>query len=202
MSQAQAYLLTWTTYGTWLRGDPRGYVGNTLLGTSLGVAPKNNEYGSPYDADQGRTFNWDLAALKSQPVTLTGAQAQQVAEALIEVAERSHYELLRVSIMSDHVHVLVSAHDDGKEEIARRLKNVTAVRLTQQFGRPAPKDSSCSDGGRWWTRDSNKRESRDRAALMAAEDYVAKQAYKLAEIVDNRVIAQERGYPSAEAEGS
>jgi REP element-mobilizing transposase RayT len=132
---ALAYHLTWTTYGTWLRGDRRGYVGRTLL-SGQAVAPKRHQFGTPYDADHGRTYNYDANAMKGAPVHLTPAQASRVAEALREGCDRAGYALLAAAVMDDHVHVLVAAHPDGKREMMRRLKNVSAVRLTQTFGRP------------------------------------------------------------------
>lgn len=176
--QAIAYLLTWTTYGTWLRGDKRGYVGRTLDGYDS-VRPANNEYGVPYDADDGRTYNRDVNALKSRLMHLTAEQASCVAEALCEAARGAGYDLARAAVMRDHVHVLVGAHPDGKSEVMRKLKSVSAVRLTQRFGRP---------GGRWWTRSGSEREKWDEGVVAAAEAYVASQENKLAEIVDGRVV--------------
>jgi REP element-mobilizing transposase RayT len=176
--QAIAYLLTWTTYGTWLRGDKRGYVGRTLDGDGS-VRPANNEYGERYDADDGRTYNRDFDALKSQPVHLTAEQAACAAEALCEAARGAGYDLARAAVMRDHVHVLVGAHPDSKSEVMRKLKGVSAVRLTQRFGRP---------GGRWWTRSGSEREKWDGGAVAAAEAYVASQENKLAEIVSGRVV--------------
>ncbi|MBN2562587.1 MAG: transposase [Phycisphaerae bacterium] len=212
-----AYLLTWTTYGTWLRGDRRGYVGRTLRRRD-GVAPMRNEYGTPYDADDGRTYNWDANALKSSPANLTQDQAVCAAEAFCEVGARSGYELIRASVMSDHVHVLVSAHPDGKNEIFRRLKNVSAVRLTQRYGRPQPmtprprlggtsvvSGGAVNEGGRWWTKGGSQRENWDEAAVAAAVEYVAGQEHKLAEVIDGvvvRRVAGERGCPPAKAGGS
>ncbi len=176
--QAIAYLLTWTTYGTWLRGDKRGYVGCTLDGDG-GVRPTNNEFSAPYDADDGRTYNRDFSALKSPPVHLTAEQAACAAEALCEAARGAGYDLARAAVMRDHVHVLVGAHADGKSEVMRKLKGVSAVRLTQRFGRP---------GGSWWTRSGSEREKWDEGAVAAAEAYVGGQKGKLAEVVEGRVV--------------
>ncbi len=191
---ALAYLLTWTTYGTWLRGDRRGYVGKSLAGGGS-VVPARNEFGTPYDADDGRTLQWDANSLKSEPVRLSAEQALCVAEALGEGAGRSGYEIVRASVMQDHVHVVVLAHPDGKNEVFRRLKGISAVRLTQRFGRPPAKAGCLSSGrgtenkgGRWWTQDGSKREKRGEAAVAAAVEYVAAQEHKLAEIVDDCVV--------------
>jgi REP element-mobilizing transposase RayT len=185
---ALAYLLTWTTYGTWLRGDRRGYVGRSLAGEGP-VSPKLNVFGTPYQVDDGRTFNWDANAMKGRPVCLTSEQAACAAEALCDLAARVGYDLLCGAVMRDHVHLLVAAHPHGKNEIMRRFKSVSAVRLTQHFGHPPAKaGDSLEKGGRWWTREGSKREKRDEAAVAAAIEYVAEQADKLAEIVDGTVV--------------
>jgi REP element-mobilizing transposase RayT len=202
MKEAIASLLTWTTCGTWLRSDPRGYVGRTLLGAGQGVAPMHNKYDTPFDDDDGRAYSSDHDALKTPPANLSPDQALRAAEALCETAKRSRYELVRASAMANYVHVVATAHDDGKDEMFRRLKNVLAVRLTQRFCPPAVKGGKKSDGGRWWTHDGSKKELRDEGALAAAVDYVAKQEYKLVEIIDNCVVPIERANPPAKAEGS
>ena len=46
------WLLTWTTYGTWLPGDRRGFVG--LQRDLQGVPSIHNSPGTPYDADVPR----------------------------------------------------------------------------------------------------------------------------------------------------
>jgi REP element-mobilizing transposase RayT len=206
--QPIAYHLTWTTYGTWLRGDKRGYVGRTLSQEGS-VTPPHNEYHSLYDADDGRTYNRDANALKSSPVHLNAQQAACAATALCEAAEHAGYELLRAAVMADHVHVLVAAHPDGKREMLRRLKNVAAVRLTQQFGRPAPRgcpssagnpsakaegsriaaEGSRGEGGRWWTRLGSLREKWDEGSAAAAMEYIVQQTGKLAEVVDGRMVS-------------
>ena len=41
------YLLTWTTYGSWLRGDERGFVGPVLEHGEYAV---HNRIGAPYSS--------------------------------------------------------------------------------------------------------------------------------------------------------
>lgn len=198
--EALAYLLTWTTYGTWLRGDSRGYVGRTLAGGEQ-VVPAHNDYGTPYDALDGRTRNTDATRLKSQPVYLTREQCTCVALAFCEVSETAGYQLLRASVMPDHVHVLTAAHAHGMREIMRRLKSISSVRLTQRFGHPPAKaGGSCDGGGRWWTRGGSLREKRSEAAVAAAAIYVERQGSMLAEVVNGRVV-WESGASSNEPPG-
>ena len=58
------WLLTWTTYGTWLPGDQRGFVSNVPNGS--GPEVRHNIPGTPYDAD-------DEGACDSVPWTIWSA---------------------------------------------------------------------------------------------------------------------------------
>jgi hypothetical protein len=40
MAAPLAYLITWTTYGTWLPGDKRGWVESGKAGVQLSDAPR------------------------------------------------------------------------------------------------------------------------------------------------------------------
>ena len=44
MSEIVGYMLTWTTYGTWLQGDARGYVKNgKILSENKGLEKANRK---------------------------------------------------------------------------------------------------------------------------------------------------------------
>ena len=178
MSRAVGYLLTWTTYGTWMRGDARGYVGETLQPDGS-VLPRVNEPGKNYSADDSLTLTTDLARLKNRPVLLGQSEATVVAEALVELSRRRAYMIRSAAVMSDHVHVAMDAEPEEARWAIRRFKSITAVRLSQRFGSPS---------GRWWTREGSKRIKESRSAYEAAIRYVANQSGKLAEVVDNQVV--------------
>lgn len=60
------WLLTWTTYGTWLPGDVRGFVSDVKDGP--GPEVRHNIPGAPIDADDERVRKLALDNLVGQPV--------------------------------------------------------------------------------------------------------------------------------------
>lgn len=66
-----ALLETWTCYGQWLPGDPRGYVSNTL--TDEGYRPKRNQVGTAYDHDE-RATHQRAKILQKHPTTWLTAE--------------------------------------------------------------------------------------------------------------------------------
>jgi hypothetical protein len=67
------WLLTWTTYGTWLPGDTRGFVSDVRDGP--GPEVRHNVPSTPYDADDPRVRQRALGLLVGQLVWLTAEQA-------------------------------------------------------------------------------------------------------------------------------
>src|SRR5205085_12627627 len=97
---------TWTCYGTWLPGDSRGYVSNTL-GHVPGFLPRENVPGTPYTADDPRTRAHARALQQDSTVLLTRAQAQAVATALVDSARKGGWTIVRAAVMANHVTVAV-----------------------------------------------------------------------------------------------
>src|SRR5690348_3503186 len=104
------WLLTWTTYGTWLPGDARGFVSN--VSAEGGTEVRHNIPGTPYDADDARVRQRALANLVGQPVWLTAEQASLVARQLQETAEYRGWTLLAYAIMANHIHLVVGVPAD------------------------------------------------------------------------------------------
>ena len=65
----RTWLLTWTTYGTWLPGDERGFVSNVAEGD--GPEVKHNVSGTPYDARQRGLALAARTQMKGEPVWLS-----------------------------------------------------------------------------------------------------------------------------------
>jgi len=61
--EVRAYFLTWRTYGTWLPGDERGWVGRD-----------RNGYGEPINSPDYRLENAAKGQMNQAPVELTGHQ--------------------------------------------------------------------------------------------------------------------------------
>jgi hypothetical protein len=89
-----AYFFTWTTYGTWLPGDDRGWVDGATH--QLHVTP------SPERQEQAR------AAMVEGPLTLTSAQRLVVEQVVRDHCRIRGWELHVVNARTQHVHAVVS----------------------------------------------------------------------------------------------
>jgi len=138
------YMLTWTTYGTWLQGDKRGYVKD---GEVLG------EDRRLYEANQRR--------LKGRARRLDKRDKIVVRDAILSEAKRLGQEILAIAVCSNHVHVVVNCIDEPFEVAVARYKTAGRVAL-------------CETGleGRVWTRGYDKRFCFDEASLQDRIRYV------------------------------
>src|SRR5436190_15258022 len=83
MSEFFAWHITWTCYGTWLPGDPRGHVSNILL-PGGGFERKRNTPGTPVMPGDAYTQDRARALQKYETVWLTQEQALIAAHALVD----------------------------------------------------------------------------------------------------------------------
>lgn len=103
------YMLTWTTYGTWLQGDERGYVKNGQILEQNEVLEEVNK-----------------SNLKKQPVKLNAKQKEIVKEAIIQEAKRLNQKVFALVVFSNHIHLLVEKNPESIETTAALYK--TAAR--------------------------------------------------------------------------
>lgn len=178
--EAFGLLITWTCYGTWLPGDPRGHVSDTLRPHAAHI-PKRNIPGAPYAADDAYTRARARQRQKSSSVRITRDQAAAVAQRLVEAAGERNWRIPRGAVMGSHVHAVVVNCPDNGPAVRRILKGTTQARLSQQAGRAR----------RWWTKGGSDRYLHSEHAVRAAIRYVAKQRGILAEIIDMKVLRRE-----------
>ena len=148
MADAVAYFLTWTTYGTWLPGDDRGWV---LKGS--GFQPPRPV----------------LQKLSADRMTESACTLDEYARRIVEETIRDHcrrrdWELHAVNCRSNHVHVVVTANVSAKkvrEELkarcTRKLKEASGERITRKH---------------WWTEGGSRRKIGDQESLEAVIHYV------------------------------
>ena len=91
------YLITFTTYGTWLHGDRRGFVDL-----------EHNRVGDPVRTEHRSLHEKSEQAMKSKPYTLDEAARNVVLAAIRQHAEFRGWSLLAVHVRSNHVHVVVA----------------------------------------------------------------------------------------------
>ena len=112
MGKMIGYMVTWTTYGTWLQGDERGYVRDgKVLPSDAGLEEANRKL------------------QKFGPVRLTPKQKRVVEEAVLKEAERIGREILALAVCSNHVHLVAGKGKESIENAVSRYKNVSSSAL-------------------------------------------------------------------------
>jgi len=138
------YMVTWTTYGTWLQGEKKGYV---KKGKILG------------ERDNLRKSNAEK--LSQKPVRLKVREKEIVKRVILEKAQQVGHRILAIAVCSNHVHMVAAYDGRGVEKLVSRYKNAAYFALRK-------------DGftGRVWTRGYDKRYCFDEESLLTRVDYV------------------------------
>ncbi len=129
MSKVIGYMVTWTTYGSWLPGDKRGYVrnGQTLSGDC-------------------KILEQNRACQKSPTVKLDRREIQVVRQAILKEARRIGHEIEALTACTNHVHLAARPHSQSIEKIIGKYKSLT-TRALWKYGRQ----------GNVWTKGYDKR---------------------------------------------
>jgi hypothetical protein len=184
--QPFALLITWTCYGTWLPGDRRGSVSNTLLPEG-GFRPKENVPGTPYSPPDEFTYHRARTLQKEETVFLTTKQAEVAAASLCRAAQTRGWRILRGAIIPNHVHVVVMNCPPDGPAVRRTLKGNCQADLNDHVGQ----------NRRWWTAGGSDRYKNNWPAIDAAVEYVANQPGMLAGIIDGQVVWPAEMNPAA-----
>ncbi|MFL5328190.1 MAG: hypothetical protein ACJ8C4_04690 [Gemmataceae bacterium] len=132
--------ITWTTYGTWLPGDPRGHVSN-IVEQSGGYTSKQNTFGIECGAGDQYLQRRASELMKSDAVWLTAEQAMIVANSLVESVLKRGWIIRRAAVMSNHLHALVMNCPEDGPAVRRALKGPSQAKLSDVAGH-----NRC-----WWT---------------------------------------------------
>jgi REP element-mobilizing transposase RayT len=144
MRKTLGYMVTFTTYGTWLQGDERGWVKDGA------VYEENPEL---HKANERR--------VKGEPVRLRRIEREIVREAICRKAESLGEKIFAVSVWSNHVHIVLGYNGRPIEETVRIYKNVASAALKGNEFK-----------GRIWTRGFDKRFCFDENSLKGRIKYV------------------------------
>ncbi|MDD5326401.1 MAG: transposase [Phycisphaerae bacterium] len=106
------YMVTWTTYGTWLQGDKRRYVQDGK------ILPADTEL-----EDANKRLQ------KCNIVRLTSIQKKVVNNAILEEAERIGQKIFALAVCSNHVHLVACRQNESIESAVSRYKNVATAAL-------------------------------------------------------------------------
>jgi REP element-mobilizing transposase RayT len=160
------WLLTWTTYGTWLPGDRRGFVSNVREGD--GPELRHNLPGTPYDADLLSLQNAAHQLLKGTPIYLGQEQADTLRPQFQETAAYRGWLLVALAIMAGHVHLVVGvAGDPDPSKMLQDFKSYGSRALNRRWAKPL--------SGTWWTESGSTRKLHDETAVGSAVQYVRNQ---------------------------
>jgi REP element-mobilizing transposase RayT len=122
-------MLTWTTYGSWLPGDERGYVADgEVLPGQVGILERNRK------------------RQKSSAVKLSAQEKEIVKETILGEAKKIGHKLEALTVCSNHVHLLARPYTQSIEEVVGRYKSLTTRALWKEGRR-----------GRIWSKGYDKR---------------------------------------------
>jgi REP element-mobilizing transposase RayT len=146
MSDIVGYMVTWTTYGTWLQGDKRGYVKNGQVLPCDKIINEANRKLQKYDS-----------------IVLSKNEREVICQTIIDEASFRGQKILALIVCSNHVHLVAEPCKFSIEEAVSVYKN-KATSALRKFGRP----------GRLWTKGFNKRFCFTPDELVAGIEYVEK----------------------------
>jgi len=152
-----AYLLTWTTYGTWLPGDQRGWTKRR----------SGRQTGQPILESSSRR------SMTSSAQLLDPHQREIVSDAIRSGCLARGWHLHAVNCRSNHVHCVVSAQMTGGR-LEGQLKAICSSRLNIEFASTdsdvlmKPEDQRV----RWWSQGGDRRRITNEKALERAIIYV------------------------------
>jgi len=155
MSSPLAYFLTWTTYGTWLPGDVRGWVSRD-----------NSAPGSDFNPPSPPLEQAAHKRMKFPELRLAPAQRRLVEQAIARVCRFRDWKFLAANCRTSHVHVVVSCGAVPPGPVLTQFE-AYATRLLRERGD--------FNRRRVWTRGGSKRYVNTEGALAAAIDYVRNQ---------------------------
>jgi REP element-mobilizing transposase RayT len=151
-----AFLFTWTTYGTWLPGDARGWV----------------EYRQGFRLPDPILELECAARMTEDACRLAPHQRERVNKQVAETCAHKRWLLHAVNCRTNHVHVVLSSAAHPKI-IREQLKAWCTRRLNEQQVEPGTPELERRSN--WWTERGSIRWIFSESDLAAAIDYVLNQ---------------------------
>jgi REP element-mobilizing transposase RayT len=149
-----AYFLTWSTYGTWLPGDARGWVEHRH-GWQLPDAIRELEC---------------AARMSERACRLDHGQRAEVERQIAETCHVRGWTLYAVNCRTNHLHVVLAA-DLHPDHVRNQLKAWCTRRLKElELRRNGAREVKARE--RWWAERGSQRYINDEESLEAAILYV------------------------------
>jgi len=146
MNKVIGYMVTFTTYGTWLQGDKRRYVKD-------GVTYEGNE----------QLYNANQEAMRQDAARLNQRQKEIVKRAIIDEAKELKQNIFAILVWSNHVHIVAENIDETIGKVTGRYK-AAATKALRETGIE----------GKVWTKGFDKRYCFNEEELRARIEYVNK----------------------------
>ncbi len=129
MSKIVGYMITWTTYGSWLQGDKRRFVKD----------------GRILEGDE-KIHRICERLQKGQSIKLKSSEKSIVRTAILTEAERIGQQIEAVAVCTNHIHLAARPSNKSIERIVSMYKSAATRQL--RF---------CDRTGRIWTKGFDKR---------------------------------------------
>ena len=162
-----AFLITFTTYGTWLHGTKKG-----------SVDPLHNKYGEDFVEEDTDREQHEFYRLKCPPVYLTPQQRATIESAMREACIFRQWTVHEINVRTNHVHIVVTANEAPKTVI-EKLKTRATMAIRHQSNvqsRHQSRDRKVAPP--LWTRGGSGRYLWNTDAVQAACQYVRDQDNK------------------------
>lgn len=122
-------MITWTTYGTWLQGEAKGFAADgEVRGENIALKKSN------------------IGNLTRAAVRLGRREKEIVRDAILEAAKRFEQKIPAIAVYSNHIHIVCEYVDVPIGVIVGYYKNAGRVALQKSGFK-----------GRVWTRGYDKR---------------------------------------------
>ncbi len=128
-SDSITLFITWTTYGTWLPGDSRGW----------------RKWKAGEQQPQPKLEDWCRDQMKEKPLFLNEEQRAVVENVIREHAEIRGWELHAVSVRTNHIHVAVTANAPPKR--VRDQFKANATGKLRRIATPVTHEKVWTKGG-------------------------------------------------------
>ena len=165
----RVWLLTWTTYGSWLPGDDRGFASN--FADPHGQGRRRNEPGTVPASSHPGLAAAARVAMTGPAIRLTAAQAREVLAQFHQTAAHRGWSLLAAAVMGNHTHVVAGVGGNPEPgALLQGFKSYASRRLNRPLGTVT----------KWWTEGGSTVILPNDEAARAAVAYVERQEYPLA----------------------
>lgn len=153
MSSPLAFLITWTTHGTWLHGDDRGSADRVT----------DRIPGTPYLPANAARVAFERSELAGGAFSLWNEARENVDATIRKHCELRGWNLHALNVRTNHVHLVVSA-PVSPETIMGQCKAWASRRLREA--------GLVEDRARVWTRHGSTRYLNSEASVDGAARYV------------------------------